>query len=58
MTGFGVFSIDGGERRVGFRAGDEIRDLASLGETFRRPSLNALLAQGRGAWEDALGRAI
>jgi fumarylacetoacetase len=58
MTGFGVFSVDGGERRVGFRAGGEIRDLSSLGETFRRPSLNALLAQGRGAWEDALGRAL
>ena len=58
MTGFGVFSVDGGEPRVGFRAGGEIRDLSSLGETFRRPSLNALLAQGRGAWEDALGRAL
>jgi fumarylacetoacetase len=57
MTGFGVFSVDGGEPRVGFRADAEIRDLASLGETFRRASLNALLAQGRGAWEDALGRA-
>src|SRR5512136_425782 len=58
MTGFGVFSVDGGERRVGFRAGGEITDLSSLGETFRRPSLNVLLAQGRGAWEDALGRAL
>jgi fumarylacetoacetase len=57
VTGFGVFSVDGGEPRVGFRAGGEIRDLSSLGESFRRPSLNALLAQGRGAWEDALGRA-
>jgi len=56
VTGFGVFSVAGGEPRVGFRAGDEIRDLSGLGEIFRRPSLNALLAQGRGAWEEALGR--
>jgi fumarylacetoacetase len=58
VTGFGVFSVGGGDPRVGFRAGDEIRDLSSLGEVFRRPSLNGLLAQGRGAWEDALGRAL
>ena len=58
MTGFGVFSVAGGEPRVGFRAGDEIRDLSSLGEIFRRPSLNGLLAQGRAAWEEALGRAL
>ena len=57
MTGFGVFSVGGGEPRVGFRDEDGIRDLSSLGEIFRRPSLNGLLAQGRGAWEDALGRA-
>ena len=58
MTGFGVFSVAGGEPRVGFRAGDEIRDLSSLGEIFRRPALNGLLAQGRTAWEEALGRAL
>jgi fumarylacetoacetase len=57
MTGFGVFSVGGGEPRVGFRDGDEVCDLSSLGEIFRRPSLNELLARGRGAWEDALGRA-
>jgi fumarylacetoacetase len=42
---------------VGWRAGAGVVDLAPLGETFARPSLNALLAQGRTAWEDAAGRA-
>jgi fumarylacetoacetase len=57
VSGFGVFSTGGGTPRVGFRAGDEVVDLSGLGEAFRQPSLNALLAQGPAAWQDALGRA-
>ena len=54
VSGFGVFSIGGGGPRVGFRAGDEVVDLSGLGEAFRQPSLNALLAQGPAAWRDAV----
>ena len=58
MSGFGVFTAAGfDEPRVGWRDGDEVVDLSALGESFRQPSLNALLAQGRDAWEDAVGRA-
>jgi fumarylacetoacetase len=57
VSGFGVFARPGEAARVGWRAGAGVVDLAPLGETFARPSLNALLAQGRTAWEDAAGRA-
>ena len=43
--------------RVGFRDGDEVVDLSGLGEAFRQPSLNALLAQGPAAWRDAVAAA-
>jgi fumarylacetoacetase len=58
VTGFGVFSVGGGEPRVGFRAGDEIRDMSGVDEIFRQPSLNALMARGRAAWDEALGTAL
>jgi len=56
VTGFGVFSVAGDEARVGFRSGDRVLDLAAagLGNVFARSSLNAFMAQGRAAWEDAL----
>jgi fumarylacetoacetase len=57
MSGFGVFSVAGAVPRVGWRSGDEIVDLSALGELFRAGSLNPLMAQGPGAWADALGRA-
>jgi fumarylacetoacetase len=59
LTGFGVFSAAGEPPRVGFRVGDEIVDLAAagLGPDFAEPALDALLARGRGAWEQAVGRA-
>ncbi|HET6683634.1 MAG TPA: fumarylacetoacetase [Gaiella sp.] len=57
MSGFGVFARPGEEARVGWRADDGVLDLSPLGDVFSRPSLNALMAQGRGAWEDAVGRA-
>jgi len=57
-VGFGVFSLDGDEPRVGFRAGHGILDLAAngLGSEFSEPSLNGFLALGRAAWEETLGR--
>lgn len=57
MAGFGVFSVAAAEPRVGWRSGDEIVDLSALGEVFRAGSLNPLMAQGPGAWAEALGRA-
>ncbi len=57
MSGFGVFAAGGGEPRVGWRDGDDVVDLSALGDAFRRPSLNTLLAQGPQAWADALDRA-
>jgi fumarylacetoacetase len=60
VTGFGIFSTAGEPPRVGFLAGGEIVDLAAagLGPAFAEPSLVSLLAMGRGAWEEALGRTL
>jgi fumarylacetoacetase len=57
-VGFGVFSVDGDEPRVGFRVGDGVLDLAAsgLGSVFEEATLNRFLALGRGAWEDTLSR--
>ena len=57
-VGFGVFSLDGDEPRVGFRVGGGILDLMTSVRdvVFSQPSLNAFLAAGRRAWEGALGR--
>ena len=59
MVGFGVFSRDGCEPRVGFRFGDGVLDLAAagLGAAFEASTLNPFLALGRGAWEDVTARA-
>jgi fumarylacetoacetase len=56
---FGVFSQGGDAPRVGYRAGDAVVDLAaaSLGDAFREPSLNAFMAQGPAAWQEAGERA-
>jgi fumarylacetoacetase len=58
VRGFGVFRASGAEPRVGWRSGDRVVDLAAagLGEDFGRPTLNAFMARGRRAWEDALER--
>jgi fumarylacetoacetase len=57
VSGFGVFTPAAGEApRVGWRAGDGVLDLAALGPAFRQPTLNALMAEGRNAWEGALAR--
>jgi fumarylacetoacetase len=58
VSGFGIFSRGGGAPRVGWLRGDRVLDLhaAGLGDAFAEPSLNRLMAQGRGAWESALER--
>jgi fumarylacetoacetase len=59
MTGFGldhlpygVFSVDGGPRRVGVRHEDDVLDLfaATSRPEFDSPSLNAFLALGTEVW--------
>jgi fumarylacetoacetase len=57
VTGFGVFSTDGGAPRIGWRDADDAVDLSALGDVFTQPSLNALLALGPDAWADALAAA-
>ncbi|HZO48752.1 MAG TPA: fumarylacetoacetase [Gaiellaceae bacterium] len=56
---FGVFAA-GGSARVGWRAGEDVLDLAAagLGEVFAAPSLDPFLALGRAAWEDAVERVV
>lgn len=56
IRGFGVFSLDDGPRRVGWREHDRVLDLAAaeLGPDFVAPSLDFLIARGRPAWERAL----
>ena len=53
---YGVFSPAGGAPRIGTRLGDEVLDLSHLGEELAEPSLNALMAAGRPAWEAARAR--
>ena len=65
---YGVFSIGGGERRVGVRVGDAVLDLAQLAtwgvagldevaaDTFAQPSLNGFLARGPERWRAARER--
>jgi fumarylacetoacetase len=57
-VGFGVFSVGSDPRRVGFRVGHGILDLAAngLGEVFEWGTLNAFLALGRSAWDDTVMR--
>jgi fumarylacetoacetase len=57
-VGFGIFSGADGNRRVGFRIGDGVLDLAAagLGSVFEWGALNPFLALGRAAWEDTLER--
>jgi fumarylacetoacetase len=53
---FGVFSRPAEEPRVGWREGDAVVDLAAaaLGDVFAAPSLNAFMAEGPRAWNEAL----
>jgi fumarylacetoacetase len=56
VSGYGVFSAGGGAR-VGWRDGDDVVDLSALGNVYEEPSLNALMALGREAWDEALAAA-
>ena len=59
-VGFGVFSVQGDEPRIGFRVGHGILDLSAhgLGAVFEAPSLNPFLALGRTTWEDTVARIV
>ena len=50
-------SFGAGENGLLWRDGDEAVDLSGLGDVFAQPTLNALLAAGRPAWEDAVAAA-
>jgi fumarylacetoacetase len=50
-------SFGAGPNGLLWRDGEEAVDLAGLGGVFAQPSLNALLAEGRAAWEDAIAAA-
>ena len=49
---YGVFSVDGGPRRVGVRRGDEVLDLAAATgrPELAAPSLNPLMERGPSTW--------
>ncbi len=50
---YGVFSVDGGPRRIGVAVDDGVLDLAAhLGDAFEAPSLNAFMAQGPDRWRE------
>jgi len=57
VSGYGVFSTGGGSARIGWRDGREVVDLSALGDVYAQPSLNALMALGRTAWDEALALA-
>jgi fumarylacetoacetase len=50
---YGVFSTDGGPRRIGVAVDEGVLDLAAhLGPDFEAPSLNTFMAQGPGRWRE------
>ena len=50
---YGVFSDDGGPRRIGVAVDNGVLDLAEhLGPEFEAPSLNAFMAQGPDRWRE------
>ena len=55
---YGVFSVGGGDRRVGVRLGDSVIDLAVLlaDDTFAAPTLDGFLAQGVERWDAVRAR--
>lgn len=57
---YGVFSVDGGPRRVGVRRGEEVLDLAhATGRPeLAEPSLNALMARGPSTWRQLREQAL
>jgi len=57
VSGYGVFSTADAGPRVGWRDGDAVVDLSSLGGVHAERSLNALLALGPEGWAGSLERA-
>ena len=53
MTGYCVFNREGGPPCVGYAHGDAVADLSELDDVFRKPSLNAFMAQGPAAEREA-----
>jgi fumarylacetoacetase len=53
VSGFGAFA-DGG---LAWWDGEAVVDLRGLGGVFAEPTLNALMAEGPGAWRDAVAAA-
>ncbi len=50
---YGIFSVDGGPRRIGVAVDDGVLDLAEhLGPEFEATSLNAFMAQGPDRWRE------
>jgi fumarylacetoacetase len=61
LSGFGLdhlpFGVFGDPARVGVRFGDAVLDVSSWDPVFATGSLNAFLALGRSAWQEARARA-
>ena len=55
---YGVFSVDGGPRRIGVRLGSGVVDLAPCGGLLAAGTLNPLLAAGRPEWTAARARVV
>ena len=54
---YGVFSVDGGGRRIGVAVDEGVLDLSlALGAEFATPSLNGFLCEGRARWAEVRGR--
>jgi fumarylacetoacetase len=53
VTGFGALAAGG----LAWREEGEVVDLSGLGDVFGEPSLNALLAAGPAAWDEAIAAA-
>ena len=55
---YGVFSVDGGPRRIGVRLGSGVVDLEPCGGLLAAGTLNPLLAAGRPEWTAARARVV
>jgi fumarylacetoacetase len=55
---YGVFSVDGGPRRIGVRLGSGVVDLSPLGGRLAAGTLNPLLAAGPEEWTAARARVV
>jgi fumarylacetoacetase len=55
---YGVFSVDGGPRRIGVRLGSGVVDLSPLGGPLAADTLDPLLAAGRSEWTATRSRVV